>query len=172
MSGSPRLTCIWAMSENGVIGRDGALPWRLSADLRRFRRLTTGHAVVMGRRTWESLGRPLPQRRNIVISRNADLVAPGVEVAGSLERALALAADQEEVFVIGGAAMYRLALPICDRLLVTSVHAEVAGDVSIPDGALDGWTLVDETRHDADEKNDHAYSFRVYEKALRPVVEK
>jgi dihydrofolate reductase len=159
------------MSENGVIGRDGDLPWRLSADLKRFRQLTTGHAIVMGRKTWESIGRPLPERRNIVISRRTDFVAEGADVVHSLDEALALSADHDEVFVIGGATIYRLALPTCDRLFVTLVHADVAGDVRIPEGALDGWTLVDDARHDSDEKNLHAYSFRVYEKARQTAVD-
>ncbi len=128
----PSVTLIVARARNGVIGRDGALPWRLPEDLSFFRRTTIGHVVVMGRRTWDSIGRPLPQRRNIVVTRQEDWHAPGCEVTSSLEQALAITHDVDEVFVIGGAALYRLALPLARRLIVTEIDADFDGDTHFP----------------------------------------
>ena len=119
------LSLIVAMSKNGVIGRDGDLPWRLSADLRRFKRLTMGHHLVVGRRTWESIGRQLPGRTMIVVTRSQPEVPDGVLLAGSLNEAieLSLAAGDDEVYVAGGGTIYALALPVSDRLYLTRVHA-------------------------------------------------
>jgi dihydrofolate reductase len=125
---APRLTLIVARARNGVIGANGALPWRLPEDLAHFKRATMGHPIVMGRRTWESIGRPLPGRRNIVVSRQAQLAIPGAEVAPSLDAAIALCADADEVFVIGGAQLYREALPRAQRLVVTEIDADFDGD--------------------------------------------
>lgn len=157
---------IVAMSENRLIGRGGDLPWHLSADLRRFRRLTTGHAIIMGRKTYESIGRPLPKRRSIVITRQADYAAEGIETAGSLDGALALVAEDEEAFVIGGAEVFREALPRAGRLYLTRVHAEFEGDVYLPPFDEADWTLTNEERHAADERNDFDYSFLVYERRV------
>ena len=130
---------VWAQARGGVIGADGRLPWHLPEDLALFKRLTSGSTVVMGRATWESLPaavRPLPGRRNIVLSRRAGWLAPGAEVAGSLTEALTLAADHGseggDVWVIGGATVYREALPVADRLVVTEIDAEVPGDTHAP----------------------------------------
>lgn len=157
------VSLILAMADNRVIGRDNELPWHLPADLRRFKKLTVGHAIVMGRRTWESIGRPLPRRRSIVVSRDPSYRAPGAEVAGSLEEALDLAADDDEVFVIGGAAVFAAALPRADRLYLTRVHAEVPGDVRCPPLG-GGWQLVEEERHEADERHVYPFTFQVYER--------
>jgi dihydrofolate reductase len=124
---------IAAVAKNDVIGRGGVLPWRLRSDLRHFRRLTTGHAVLMGRKTWESLGRPLPDRRNIVVSRDPSFTAPGAEVYPSLDAARAALADEPVVFVIGGAQLYRQTLPFADRLVLTEVDAEPPGDAFFPE---------------------------------------
>lgn len=160
-----RLTIIAAMSENRVIGRNGALPWRLPADLRRFRARTTSHHVIMGRRTFESIGsRPLPERETIVISRSL-ASATGVRVVRDLDAAVAATAGDDEVFVAGGAEIYALALPRADRLDLTIVHAEVEGDTYFPPLVLEAWTLVEDVRHEADEKHAHAFSFRTYERA-------
>jgi dihydrofolate reductase len=129
---SPRITLIVARARNGVIGRDGTLPWRLPEDLAHFKRTTMGHPVVMGRRTWESIGRPLPGRRSIVVSRQPGFAAAGAEVAPSLEAALALCAGASEVFVIGGARLYAEALPEADRLIVTEIDADFEGDTHWP----------------------------------------
>ena len=126
------VSLIVAMSENRVIGREGGIPWDLPADRRRFRELTTGHTLVMGRRTFESIGRPLPGRRTIVLSRTPGFTAPGCEVAPSLAAALALCAGEEELFVCGGAGVYREAMALADRIYLTLVHREVAGDTFFP----------------------------------------
>ncbi len=157
-----KISIIVAMSENGVIGRDGDLPWRLSADLKRFKKLTLGHVLIMGRKTFESIGRPLPKRRSLVLSRDPAYRAPGVEVAASLEQALALAAAETEVFVAGGAAVFAEALPLTDRLYLTRVHAEVEGDVFFPEVDLESWRLVSAERHEADDQHAYPFSFLVY----------
>jgi dihydrofolate reductase len=130
-----RLALVAAIARGGVIGRDNAIPWRIPEDARRFRELTTGHPVVMGRRTWESLPerfRPLPGRRNVVITRNPDWAMEGAERAGSLDEALLQLEDANEVFVIGGAEIYAAALPLADELLLTEVEAEIEGDTRFP----------------------------------------
>ncbi|WP_085314301.1 dihydrofolate reductase [Derxia lacustris] len=127
-----RLSVIVAVARNGIIGRDNSLPWRLPADLRHFKATTLGAPIVMGRNTWESLGRPLPGRRNIVVSRNPDYAAAGAEVVGSLDAALALAADAPEVFVIGGAQLYALAFARAERFVITEVALDPDGDTRLP----------------------------------------
>ena len=156
-----RISLLLAMSENRVIGRDGGLPWHLSADLKRFKKLTLGHVVIMGRKTFESIGRPLPRRRSIVLSRDPAYAPEGAEAAASLDEALARAADEDEVFVVGGAGVFAEALPRADRLYLTRVHAEVEGDVVFPELDLGAWTLLSEERHEADERHEHAFSFLV-----------
>ena len=163
-----RISIIAAVAENGVIGRGGKLPWHLAEDLRRFKRLTMGHTLVMGRRTWESIGRRLPGRRMIVVSRQAGYrpAVEGVEVADSLDAALQLAeaAGDEEAFVIGGAEMYREALRRADHLYLTSVLADVAGDTYFPDIDWNDWCLLEAEEHRADAQNDHPFAFEVYER--------
>lgn len=132
---APRLAIIVARARNGVIGRDNALPWHLPEDLRHFKRTTTGHAVLMGRRTHESIGRPLPGRRNLVVSRTPGYAPAGVEVFASLPEALNACGSDEEVFVIGGAQLYDAALPLADRAIVTEIDIDVEGDARFP--ALD-----------------------------------
>jgi dihydrofolate reductase len=163
------VTIIAAMSENRIIGRAGSLPWHLPADLRRFKSLTTGHTVIMGRKTFESIGcRPLPDRRCIVITRNADYRAEGVVVVLSLEDALQQVADDEEVFIIGGGEIYRHALPVADRLELTIVHTVIEGDTSFPELDLKDWRLIGEEHHEADDRHAYPYTFRRYERAVRP----
>ena len=162
-----RLSLIVAMSENRVIGRTGQLPWRLSADLRRFRQLTMGHHLVMGRKTWESIGRPLPGRISIVVSRQPDYQADGAHVVADLQQAIEQAAGDAEVFVIGGGEIYRQAVPLTERIYLTLVHAVIDGDTSFPELETDRWRLLERSPiHPADEKNDHDYSFLVYERAI------
>ena len=132
---SPRITLIAAVARNGVIGAGNALPWRLPEDLKRFKALTLGHPIIMGRKTWDSLGRPLPGRANIVVSRSADFDARGATRVGSFDAALeaaAAAAGSEEVFVIGGADFFRLAMPLAQRLQITEIDRDFAGDVHFP----------------------------------------
>ncbi len=128
----PRISLIAALARNRVIGREGALPWNLPEDLRRFKALTLGHPILMGRRTWESIGRPLPGRRNVVITRQAGYTAPGAEVFHDLDAALAAVTGVPEVFVIGGGEVYAAALPIADRLHLTELHDDVEGDARFP----------------------------------------
>lgn len=140
-----RLALVWAQTPAGVIGRDGALPWHLPEDLARFRRLTAGHAVLMGRRTWESLPdrmRPLPDRRNVVLSRDPAYAAAGAQVVRSLPDALALVGDDDEVWVIGGATLFDELISRADRLEVTEVDLEVPGDTHAPAVAADRWRAV------------------------------
>ncbi|MCC6580609.1 MAG: dihydrofolate reductase [Phycisphaeraceae bacterium] len=143
-----RVSMIVAAGENGVIGCEGRLPWHLSEDLKRFRRLTTGHAVIMGRRTYESIGKPLPQRRNIILSRSPDYHAEGVEVVATFDAAMTLCAADDEAFIIGGAEIYRLALPHVERLYLTRVHQSPDGDAFLPDIDWTQWRLISEEPHD------------------------
>ncbi|MCH2113603.1 MAG: dihydrofolate reductase [Pirellulales bacterium] len=163
------LSIIVAFAENGVIGRDGALPWHLSADLQRFKRLTMGHTIIMGRRTWESIGRPLPGRTSMVISRQAHSRPEQDKVlwASSLDAALAdpRCAREAEAFVIGGAMLYEEALPIADRLYVTRVRAQVPGETYFPEVVWNMWQLVEEQTYPPDARNDYSYSFQVYQRA-------
>lgn len=166
-----QLAAIVAAAENGVIGRDNALPWHLSEDLKYFKRVTMGKPVVMGRKTFESIGKPLPGRTNIVITRNPAFQAEGVRVVSSLDGALQLASDiavidgVEELLVIGGAEIYREAIPRADRLYLTEVHASVEGDALLPDIDWSRWREVSRQRHSAEPPNPYDYSFVVYERA-------
>ena len=163
-----KITLLAAMAENRVIGRAGALPWQLPDDLRRFKRRTDGHVIIMGRRTFESLNGPLPNRRAIVITHRRDYEAPGAALAHSLDDALDTARDwgEREVFIVGGAAIYALALPLADRLEITLVHAEVKGDTYFPEFDLAAWTLTEDDHREADQRHPHAFSFRCYERAV------
>jgi len=129
---APRVFLVAAVAANGVIGAGGKLPWRLPEDLRHFKALTLGHPVIMGRRTWESLGRALPGRENIVVTRSAGYQAPGAHVAASLEAALALCAGEPVAFVIGGSRLYAAALPLADGLVLTEIDRDYPGDVRFP----------------------------------------
>jgi dihydrofolate reductase len=158
---------IAAVAENGVIGRDGALPWSLPADLRRFRELTTGHHVVMGRRTHASIGRALPDRVNLVLTRHPELVAAGCRAVGDLDGALRIARDagEREVFVIGGAAVYAAALPRATRIYLTRVGARLDGDVRFPELEPGRWREVSRELRPPDERNPHALAFTILEAA-------
>ena len=156
------LSLIVAISENHVIGREGQLPWHLSADLKRFKKLTMGHHIVMGRKTYDSIGRQLPGRTSVVLTRQTDWSVEGVLTATDLETALELAGDDEEVFIIGGSQIYQLALPLVERLYVTRVQASVSGDTYFPEITSEQWQLEQTDSFSADEKNDHDYSFLVY----------
>lgn len=156
------ISLIFARSENNVIGVDNDLPWRLSGDLRRFKRLTTGHGIIMGRKTYESIGRPLPNRRNVVITRNQVWKASGVEVVHSLEEALSLIGETEELFIIGGATLYEAALAenMVDKVYETLVHADVDGDTFLEIDLSERFDLDAVEACQADEKNEFAYTFR------------
>jgi len=161
-----RVSLIAAMAENRVIGVNNTLPWRLPADLRHFRQVTTGHHVIMGRRNYESIGKPLPDRTNIVVTRNPSYRAPGCLVKHSFEDALAAVTNDPEIFVIGGAEIYRQALDHADRLYLTLVHAQVQGDTYFPPFDETRWQEVSRERHEPDEKNPHACTFLVYDRKL------
>ncbi len=156
-----------AMAENGVIGREGDLPWRLSTDLKRFKAITTGKPVVMGRKTWESIGRPLPGRRNIVITRQAGYEAEGAECVSSLAVALALAGGGDAkagICVIGGGQIYREAMEMADRLHVTHVHAEIDGDTVFPEIDPEIWEEVSREDVPEGEKDVYATTYVVYQR--------
>lgn len=158
------LSIIVAAAENNVIGRDNGLVWRLSADLKRFKALTTGHTILMGRKTYESVGKALPNRRNIVISRNPDYKAAGCEVVRGVEEALELTKGEDEVFVTGGGTIYKELWDKADRLYLTVVHQECEGDTVIPPVDPGKWKEVSREAHQADEKNECDYTFINYER--------
>jgi dihydrofolate reductase len=154
-----RRSLVVAVARNRVIGRDNQLPWKLPDDLRYFKQVTMGHPVVMGRRTWESIGKPLPGRTNIVVTRNRGYRAPGCIVVGSLAEAWEAAGDAEEVSVIGGTTLFEETLPIADRIHLTEVLAEVEGDTWFPEFDRSEWKETVVSEHAADEK--HRYPFRI-----------
>jgi dihydrofolate reductase len=157
-----RLSAIVAMAANRCIGKDNTLPWRLPADLKRFKQLTLGHTLIMGRKTYESIGRPLPGRTTIVVTRQRDYAPEGVRVAHSLEQALELARGDDEVFIAGGADLYRQALERVRRLYLTRIDREYPGDTFFPELELSGWRLVTEEHHPATD-TEPPFSFLTYE---------
>ncbi|UCE77971.1 MAG: dihydrofolate reductase [Gammaproteobacteria bacterium] len=154
------------MAENRVIGRENRLPWRLSADLRRFKSLTMGKPVIMGRKTYESIGKPLPGRSNIVVTRDRDYRAQGCRVVHSLEQALEAAAGHDEVMVIGGAQLYRQTLDRAERMYLTLVKTELDGDALFPQIEMRHWRELERESHRADEKNEYDYDFVTLERVL------
>ncbi len=175
MAGSmPRIALIVAVSENGVIGDGDRIPWRLPDDQRFFKQTTTGHAMVMGRATWETFPKPLPKRTHVVLTRQRDYAAPGALVAHDLDSAIELAAahppaeaaGDDVVFVIGGAALYEASLRRASVAYVTRVHADVEGDVRFDafcDGAPPGWERVEAERHEADDRHAHAFTIETWQ---------
>jgi dihydrofolate reductase len=160
---SPRkVTLIVAYARNRVIGRDNRLPWQLPGDLAYFKRCTLGHAVVMGRKTWESLSRPLPGRLNVVISRDKHYVASGAIVVPDIEAALAIKSSTDEIFIIGGAQLYAAMLPHADCILATEINAEVAGDTFFPVLPVGFWREI--SRQKQSPENNYDYDFVVYER--------
>lgn len=159
------LVLIAAMASNRVIGVDGRLPWHLPADMRRFRSLTSGHPVIMGRRTFESIGRPLPNRTNMVLSRDPGCLADGCWVYDSLPDAVAAAAvapGGDQVWIIGGGDLYRATIDVADRLELTVLDAEIDGDTYFPEIDPKRWELVANKRHEADADHAHGFEFRTY----------
>ena len=160
-----RLTAVVAATENDVIGRNNGMPWHLPADLAHFKAITLGHPVLMGRRTYEAIGRPLPGRRNLVLSRSPDFAVPGVEVVHSLAAAIAAAGDVPELMVIGGAALYTLALPRTDRVHLTRLHMTLDGDAYFPALPESQWREVSRSpRRPADARNACDMTFLVLER--------
>lgn len=156
------LALIAAVASNGVIGRNNTLPWRLPDDLAHFKHLTLGSPILMGRKTWESLGRPLPGRRNLVITRNPAYVAEGGECHPGLEAAMAACASAEKVFLIGGADLYRQAIDRADALYITEVHTDVQGDAFFPSMPAGRFLESARTSHPADERHAYAFDFVTY----------
>jgi dihydrofolate reductase len=156
------ISLVAAVAANRVIGNQGRVPWRLPADLARFKRLTTGHAVLMGRKTFQSIGGALPARRNIVLSRDPGFSAAGCEVARSVEDALAAAG---ELFVIGGASIYELFLPLAGRLYITRIEVDVPGDALFPPLDEKAWRIVESTHGVVDADNPLPHAFLVYERS-------
>lgn len=165
-----RLSMAFAMAQNRVIGKDNALPWHLPKDLQYFKKITLGKPIIMGRKTFDSIGRPLPGRPNIVITRNTDWSHEGVQVVHSVDEAIALGSelanqkDVEELMVIGGSQIYTELLNRADRLYMTQVHSEVEGDDYFPAFSLDEWQKYSEEHHSADESNPYDYSFLVLDR--------
>jgi len=163
-----RLSMIAALTANNVIGRDNGLPWHLGTDLKRFKALTMGHHLIMGRRTYESVGKPLPGRINVVITHDVNYAAEGVTVVHSLEDAIRIAVDagDPEPFIAGGAVVFEQGLHRADRMYLTRIHADIEGDTYFPDfDDVSEWQLTDSEHFDADEKNDYPFSFLTYDRA-------
>jgi dihydrofolate reductase len=161
------ISIIAAISENQVIGKDNKLVWHLPVDMKFFKNTTLGHTLIMGRKTFESFGKPLPGRKSIVITRNSDYSYEGVTVVSSLEQAIKSAPENEEVFIAGGAEIYKMALDIADRMYLTIVHDHFEGDTFFPEIDFSKWKLVSEHQHPADEKNKYAMSFRIFDRPER-----
>lgn len=159
-----KISSIVAVAENGVIGKDNDLPWRLSEDLKFFKKTTSGHHIIMGRKNFQSIGFPLPKRTNIILSRNPFFIVSNCLVAESIEEALniALTNGEEEVFIIGGAKIYEQTMDIVDTLYYTEVHAEPEGDVYFPEIDWTQWELESSVSHNADEKNMYPFTIKVY----------
>lgn len=164
------LSIIAAVADNGVIGRQGELPWKLSADLRRFKALTIGKTVIMGRKTFDSivrrLGHPLPDRQSVVLTRDPAFHAAGCTVVDSLHEAIDAVRDRGEVFVLGGEQIYRLFLPFAERLYLTQVHAECKGDARFPDFSQFAWKEEAQERQEADDKNEFPFTFVTMQRGL------
>jgi len=159
-----KITIIVAISENLVIGHRNTLPWHISEDLKNFKKITLNHSVIMGRKTFESIGKPLKYRRNIVISRNKNLQISGVEIASSLDDAICLTKSEDEVFIIGGEQIYEIALPIATNMFITKVHSTIEGDAFFPNFDENQWKKL--TQNDLESEEGIKFSFISYERAL------
>ena len=159
-----RLSLIVAMERNRVIGRDGDLPWHLSADLKRFKQLTMGHHIIMGRKTFDSIGRLLPGRASVIVTRQADFEIEGAIVTHSLTDAIRAARNDDEVFVIGGEEIYRQALSLVERIYLTEVEADIAGDATFPELNREAWDIVEQSQHPASDQDDYSFAFKVLDR--------
>jgi len=169
-AGPPLISLIVAMAQNGVIGRDNSMPWRLPEDLKRFRAFTLGKPILMGRKTFESIGRPLEGRTNLVLTRDRSWFAPGVIVVHSVEEALTQASASDELVVIGGAEIYRLVLPFARRIYLTHVHADVQGDITFPEFDPTQWADVEYSSQPADDEHAYPVTFVTLERRNAPEV--
>lgn len=161
-----RLSLIVAMDENRLIGADNQLPWHLPADLALFKRTTMGKPIIMGRKTFESIGRPLPGRRNVVISRDPSFQAPGCEVSHAIDAALAICDGADEVMLIGGASLYQQTLALASTLYVTRIHHRFSGDTWFPEFAAENWNIEEKQDFAVDESNLYPFSFVKYVREL------
>ncbi len=160
-----KIAIIVAMDQQSLIGKNNDLPWKLSADLQYFRRVTMGKPIIMGRNTHESIGRPLPGRTNIIVTKNKDYAVEGCIVVHTIEDAIKACGDAEEAMVMGGASLYQQFLPLADRLYLTQVHANLEdGDTWFPDWQKSDWQELNREDHPADEKNDYPFSFIIYDR--------
>ena len=158
------ISMIAAMAKNNVIGIKNSLPWNLPADMKHFKDTTSGKTVVMGSRTFDSIGKVLPDRRNIVITFDKGQKADGAEIVFSIDEAVEACRNEDEVMIIGGASIYRQFLPKAGRIYLTVIDGEFEGDAFFPKIDMNEWNVVEEERHDADEKNSHPYTFKVFER--------
>lgn len=159
---NPTITLIVAAAENNAIGINNQMPWHLPNDFKYFKRNTMAHSVLMGRKTFDAIGKPLPDRRNIVITRNANFQGEDIDVANSIQEALLYCRDEREVFIIGGANIYQQALPLANKVLLTRVHTHIEGDAFFPELPAEEWKLVSSEPHQADDKHAFNYTFEVY----------
>ena len=159
----PTISIIVAMAKNRVIGKDNDMPWHLPADLQYFRKMTSGKPIIMGRKTYESIGRPLPKRHNIIISRNSDYVVEGCDVVSSLDEAVKVAGDVEELFIIGGGFLYNQTIDATDKLYLTFIDLEVEGDTFFPSYEHLNTAKIFSEKHPKDEKNPHDYEFTIFD---------
>jgi dihydrofolate reductase len=159
-----KVSLIAAMGENRELGLDNRLPWHLPDDLKRFKAITKNHAVIMGRKTYESIGKPLPNRKNIIVTRNKNYKAEGCTVVNSIEEAINEAGDDHEVFVIGGSEIYAAALPRADKMYLTFVATSLAADARFPEFNEKEWRILGEEPHARDEKHPHSFVYKVYER--------
>jgi len=158
------ITVIAAVAENNALGKENQLLWHLPDDFKRFKTLTSGHYIIMGRKTFESFPKPLPNRTHVIISRQANYQPEGCIVVNSLEQAIAVCPKTEEVFIIGGGEIYRQSIAVADKLDLTKVHATFEADTHFPEIDLSQWQLVFEEYHPKDERHDYAFTFQTYSK--------
>ena len=158
------LSLIVAVSKNNVIGADNGLLWQMPADLKHFKAVTIGHSVIMGRKTYDSIGRPLPGRRNIIVTRQEKLKAAGCEEVNSLQDAVDLCSREQEVFIVGGGEVYKQAMHAADKIYLTRINGEFKGDTVFPEINFSEWRLTKYLKHHGDDKNPYDYSFSEYER--------
>jgi len=158
------VSAIVAIAENRAIGKDNELLWHLPADLKHFKAVTKGHTIIMGRKTFDSIKKPLPHRRNIVVTRNSDLKIEGAEVVNTVDEALAICQAEQEVFIVGGAEIYKLAMPLTDRIYLTTVHRSYEADTYFPEIDDHDWKEVASERHEPDEKHHVAFTISTLER--------
>ncbi|MES2418712.1 MAG: dihydrofolate reductase [Bacteroidota bacterium] len=159
-----KLSIVVAISANNAIGKNNQLLWHLPSDLKHFKEITSGHPIIMGRKTFDSIGKPLPNRRNIIITRKTGLTIPGVEVTHSLAEAISLCKNENEAFIVGGAEIYKEALAFTDRIYLTTVHQTYEADVFFSEIKHSEWKVINQEYHPADEKNNVAYTFSTMER--------